>query len=81
MVAVRCSALLEGITLFKQVVAQYKDVSLMMIVFTCRELRLVEGMDLLRKKLPFNPESISLLNRPIREKEGSQLYTWIVEEL
>ena len=78
-IAVRSSALLEGIALFKQVVAQYTDVSLKMIVFTGRELRLAEGTDLLREKLPFNPESISLLNRPISEKGGSHLHTWIVE--
>ena len=78
-IAVRSSALLEGIALFKQVVAQYTDVSLKMIVFTGMELRLAEGTDLLREKLPFNPESISLLNRPISEKGGSHLHTWIVE--
>ena len=78
-VAVHIPALLEGIALFKQVAAQYTDVSLKMIVFTGRELRLAKGTDLLREKLPFNPESISLLNRPISEKGGSHLYTWIVE--
>ena len=77
-VAVRSSALLEGIALFKQVAAQYTDVSLKMIIFIGRELRVAEGTDLLREKLPFNPESISLLNRPISEKGGSHLYTWIV---
>ena len=75
-VAVRSSALLEGIALFKQVVAPYTDVSLKMIVFTGRELRLAEGTDLLREKLPFNRESISLLKRPISEKGGSHL-PWV----
>ena len=71
----RSLALLEGIALFKQVVAQYTHVSLNMIVFTGRELRLAEGTDQLREYLPFNPASISLLNRPIGEKGGSHLQT------
>ena len=78
-IAAKSSALLQAIDLCKKVNAQYPDVSLKMVIFTGRELRMAEGTELLREKLPLYPETISLLNRPISEKGGAHLYAWVVD--
>ena len=50
-----------------------------MVVFTGKELRLAEGTNLLRVKLPLYPETISLLHRLVSENGGAHLCTWIVD--
>ena len=78
-IAAKSSALPEAIDLSKKVASQYADVSLKMVVFTGKELPLAEGTNLVRAKLPLYLETISLLHRPVSEKGGVHLYTWIVD--
>ena len=78
-IAAKSSALPKAIDLYKKVASQYADVFLKMVLFTGKELRLAEGTDLLRAKLPLYPETISLLHRPVSEKGGAHLYTRIVD--